>query len=126
MPAKLLYVEDDEDSIYMLSNRLLREGFEVVIARTGIEGVELAASEKPDLVILDLVLPEMSGFDAARRLRACEETSGIPIVALSASVLPEHRHLAIDAGCDDFEVKPVEFSRLLEKISHLLQIGGGQ
>lgn len=119
----LLYVEDDEDSIYMLSNRLQREGFDILIARDGLEGLELAHSEKPDLIILDLVLPEMDGFEAARRLRDSEETRGIPIIALSASVLPEHQHRAIDAGCDDFEIKPVDFSRLLEKIDRLLPSG---
>ena len=120
----LLYVEDDEDSIYMLSNRLQREGFEVLVARNGREGLDLAHDQRPDLVILDLVLPEMDGFETARRLRASQATAGIPIVALSASVLPEHRHRAIDAGCDDFEIKPVEFSRLLEKIGGLLSDAG--
>lgn len=120
----LLYVEDDEDSIYMLSNRLQREGFDVLVARSGREGLDLAHESKPDLIILDLVLPEMDGFETASRLRASEATAGIPIVALSASVLPEHRHRAIDAGCDDFEIKPVEFSRLLEKIDQLLSDPG--
>jgi CheY-like chemotaxis protein len=120
----LLYVEDDEDSIYMLSNRLQREGFEVLVARNGREGLDLAHDQRPDLIILDLVLPEMDGFETARRLRASQATAGIPIVALSASVLPEHRHRAIDAGCDDFEIKPVEFSRLLEKIGGLLSDAG--
>lgn len=120
----LLYVEDDEDSIYMLSNRLQREGFDVLVARNGREGLDLAHDQRPDLVILDLVLPEMDGFETARRLRASQATAGIPIVALSASVLPEHRHRAIDAGCDDFEIKPVEFSRLLEKIGGLLSDAG--
>ncbi|MDH3763369.1 MAG: response regulator [Gammaproteobacteria bacterium] len=120
----LLYVEDDEDSIYMLSNRLQREGFDVLVARNGREGLDLAHDQRPDLIILDLVLPEMDGFETARRLRASQATAGIPIVALSASVLPEHRHRAIDAGCDDFEIKPVEFSRLLEKIGGLLSDAG--
>ncbi len=122
----ILYVEDDEDSIYMLSNRLQREGFEVLVARTGVEGVELANGENPDLIIMDLVLPEMDGFDAARRIRTSKETSGIPIVALSASVLPENQHRAIDAGCDAFEIKPVDFSSLLEKINKLLRPGRQQ
>lgn len=119
----LLYVEDDEDSIYMLSNRLQREGFDVLVARNGREGLDLAHDQRPDLIILDLVLPEMDGFETARRLRASQATAGIPIVALSASVLPEHRHRAIDAGCDDFETKPVDFPRLLGKIGHWLQAG---
>jgi len=117
----LLYVEDNEDNIYMLSRRLSREGFEVSIARTGLEGVEMAREELPDLIIMDLVLPEMDGFEAARQLRNESLTSHIPIIALSASVLPEHQHRAIEAGCDDFETKPVDFPRLLGKLERLLQ-----
>lgn len=122
----ILYVEDDEDSVYMLSNRLQREGFEVLVARTGVEGVELACGENPDLIIMDLVLPEMDGFEAARRIRTSKATGGIPIIALSASVLPENQNRAIDAGCDAFEIKPVDFSSLLEKINKLLQPGRQQ
>jgi CheY-like chemotaxis protein len=117
----ILYVEDNEDNIYMLSTRLQREGFEVSIARTGSDGVEMARAELPDLVIMDLVLPEMDGFEAARQLRNSSDTSHIPIIALSASVLPEHQHRAIDAGCDDFETKPVDFPRLRAKIERLLK-----
>lgn len=117
----ILYVEDNEDNIYMLSRRLGREGFDVSIARTGSEGVALARELLPDLVIMDLVLPEMDGFEAARQLRGADDTSHIPIIALSASVLPEHQHRAIDAGCDDFETKPVDFPRLLGKIEQLLR-----
>jgi len=117
----ILYVEDNEDNIYMLSSRLRREGFDVSIARTGAEGIAMAHDELPDLVIMDLVLPEMDGFEAARQLRDSNDTSHIPIIALSASVLPEHRHRAIDAGCDDFETKPVDFTRLREKIGQLLK-----
>jgi two-component system cell cycle response regulator DivK len=116
----ILYVEDNEDNIYMLSSRLRREGFEVDIARSGAEGVETARARLPDLVIMDLVLPGMDGFEAAQRLRGDDATRHIPIIALSASVLPEHKHRAIDAGCDDFETKPVDFPRLLEKIENLL------
>jgi two-component system cell cycle response regulator DivK len=119
----ILYVEDNEDNIYMLSNRLQREGFGVVIARTGTEGVKLAQSELPALIIMDLVMPEMDGFEATRQLRASSDTRHIPIVALSASVLPEHQHRAIDAGCDDFEIKPVDFPRLLAKIERLINPG---
>ena len=120
---KLLYVEDNEDNIYMLSNRLQREGFMVVVARNGSEGVELAHSEQPDLIIMDLVLPEMDGFDATRELRLSEDTVDIPVIALSASVLPEDQHRAIEAGCDEFEIKPVNFTRLLEKIDKFLKGG---
>lgn len=120
---KLLYVEDNEDNIYMLSNRLQREGFVVVIARNGSEGVQLAHSELPDLIIMDLVLPEMDGFEATRELRLSNATRDIPVIALSASVLPEDQHRAIDAGCDDFEIKPVNFSSLLEKINRFMKVG---
>jgi len=116
----LLYVEDNEDNIYMLSMRLSREGFEVSIARTGTEGVAMARDELPDLIIMDLVMPEMDGFEAAQQLRGENLTRHIPIIALSASVLPEHRHRAIEAGCDDFETKPVDFPRLLGKLERLL------
>ena len=119
--TKILYVEDNEDNIYMLSTRLQRDGFEVSIARTGSEGVAMAREELPDLVIMDLVLPEMDGFEASRQLRAGDDTRHIPIIALSASVLPEHQHRAIDAGCDDFQTKPVDFPRLRAKIDELLQ-----
>ncbi len=117
----ILYVEDNEDNIYMLSNRLQREGFEVSIARTGSEGVAMAHNELPDLVIMDLVLPEMDGFEAARQLRDSSDTRHIPIIALSASVLPKHQRRAIDAGCDVFESKPVDFPRLRAKIERLLK-----
>ena len=116
----ILYVEDNEDNIYMLSNRLQREGFGIVIARNGQEGVKLAHSERPALIIMDLVLPGMDGFEATRQLRASDDTCHIPVIALSASVLPEHQHHAIDAGCDDFEIKPVDFPRLLGKIDRLI------
>jgi CheY-like chemotaxis protein len=119
----LIYVEDNEDNIYMLSNRLQRQGFEILIARDGNEGVKLAHKELPDLIIMDLVLPEMDGFEAASTLRASPNTRHIPIIALSASVLPEDRHRAIDAGCDEFETKPVDFTRLREKIESLLGTG---
>ena len=117
---RILYVEDNEDNIYMLSRRLRRDGFEVSIARDGAEGVALAREELPDLVIMDLVLPQMDGFEAARQLRGNDATRHIPIIALSASVLPEHQDRAIDAGCDDFETKPVDFPRLREKMDRLL------
>ena len=121
--ATILYVEDNEDNIYMLSNRLQREGFNVIIGRNGVEGVQLANSELPDLIIMDLILPEMDGFEAAHELKLSEHTRHIPIIALSASVLPEDQHKAIDAGCDEFEIKPVDFPRLLGKIQRHLNNG---
>jgi two-component system cell cycle response regulator DivK len=120
--TSILYVEDNEDNIYMLSRRLDREGFAVSIARTGREGVDMAADLLPDLIIMDLVLPEMDGFDAARQIRNTDSTGHIPIIALSASVLPEHEHRAIEAGCDTFQTKPVDFPRLLKTIEQLLAV----
>ena len=120
----ILYVEDNEDNIYMLSQRLQREGFDISIARTGVEGIALARAQLPDLIIMDLVLPGLDGFAAARALRGGGDTRHIPIIALSASVLPEHKHRAIDAGCDDFETKPVDLPRLLAKIQNLLRAAG--
>ena len=117
----ILYVEDNEDNIYMLSRRLRREGYAVDVARTGGEGVTMAREAHPDLIIMDLVLPEMDGFAAAHQLRSGDDTCHIPIIALSASVLPEDQQRAIDAGCDDFEIKPVDFPRLLMKLERLLQ-----
>ena len=91
----------------------------------GAEGVRLAADAQPDLIIMDLVLPEMDGFEAARQIRADAAIGQTPIIALSASVLPEHQHRAIDAGCDDFETKPVDFPRLLGKIERFISEGRG-
>ena len=122
----ILYVEDNEDNIYMLTSRLKRESYEVLIARTGSEGVRIAADEKPDLIIMDLVLPEMDGFEATRQIRSSAATRHIPVIALSASVLPEDQSRAIDAGCDDFETKPVDFTRLLGKIEKYLAAGERQ
>jgi CheY-like chemotaxis protein len=116
---KILYVEDNEDNIYMLRSRLTRAGFTVVIATDGAQGVALAASEKPDLVLMDLGLPVLDGWEAARRIKAAPETSGIPIIALSAHAMPGDAEKALAAGCDDFDTKPVEMPRLLEKIRAL-------
>ena len=116
---KILYVEDNEDNIYMLRSRLTRAGFTVVIATDGAQGVALAASEKPDLVLMDLGLPVLDGWEAARRIKAAPETSGIPIIALSAHAMPGDAEKALAAGCDDVDTKPVEMPRLLEKIRAL-------
>ena len=118
--TRILYVEDNEDNIYMLSRRLEREGFEVLIARDGVEGIACARAEHPDLVIMDLVLPELDGWEATRRLKADPLTSRIPVLALSASVMSGDPDKAIAAGCDDFEFKPVNFPRLVKKIEKLL------
>jgi two-component system cell cycle response regulator DivK len=119
--AKLLYIEDNENNIYMLSNRLRRKGYEVLIARDGKAGIETALDKLPDLIIMDLILPELDGWEATRRLKGHPNTNHIPIIALSASAMPGDDLVAFEAGCNDFETKPVDFSSLLEKIKTLLE-----
>ena len=121
--ARILYVEDNDDNVYLLRNRLRRRGFDVVVARDGASGVEMARSERPDLVLMDLGLPVLDGWEATRLLRADPATCGIPIIALSAHAMPGDRAEALDAGCDDYDVKPVEWPRLLAKIEALLPPG---
>jgi CheY-like chemotaxis protein len=121
--TKILYVEDNEDNIYMLSRRLKRKGFEVVIAGDGIAGIEAAHREKPSLILMDLSLPKLDGWEATRRLKSDAETKAIPIIALSAHALEGERDKALEAGCDDFDTKPVEFARLIEKIEGFLNTG---
>src|SRR5262245_51480000 len=118
--AKILYVEDNDDNVYMLSARLRRRGFEVIVAADGEQGVAVARAEAPALILMDLGLPVLDGWEAARRLKAAPETRAIPIIALSAHAMPGDRERAIAAGCDDFDSKPIEFGRLLAKIRALL------
>jgi len=120
---KILYVEDNEDNIYMLKSRLSRAGYTVIIAIDGAQGVALAASERPDLVLMDLSLPVLDGWEAARRIKAAPETSRIPIIALTAHAMPGDQEKALAAGCDDFDTKPVEMPRLLGKIRALVPPG---
>jgi CheY-like chemotaxis protein len=117
---KILLVEDTEMNRDMLSRRLVRNGFDVVMAIDGGQGVAMAASEKPDLILMDLSLPVMDGWEATRRVKADAATSTIPVIALTAHALVEDREKAKAAGCDDFDTKPVELPRLLEKINRLL------
>lgn len=121
--TKILYVEDNEDNIYMLSNRLSRKGFEVIVATDGEQGVELARSEAPALILMDLTLPVVDGWEATRRLKAASETRDIPVIALTAHAMSDDREKALAAGCDDFDTKPVDFKRLLGKIQALLSEG---
>jgi two-component system, cell cycle response regulator DivK len=123
MMAKILYAEDSDDNVYMLERRLRRLGHEVIIAADGGAAVELAHSELPDLVIMDLSLPNVDGWEATRRLKASPRTTAIPIIALSAHAMPGDREGALAAGCDDYDVKPVDFGRLLEKLRALLPSG---
>jgi CheY-like chemotaxis protein len=120
---KILYIEDNEDNFYMLSNRLRRRGYELIAAPDGEIGIALAKSEAPALILMDLSLPVMDGWEATRRLKAAGETRHIPVVALSAHSMAGDREKALAAGCDDFDTKPVELPRLLEKIASLLARG---
>ena len=122
--SKLLLVEDNEMNRDMFSRRLQRRGYEVVEAVDGEEGVNLARSEDPDLVLMDMSLPVVDGWEAARRLKAGMETAAIPILALTAHAMSNDRDKALDAGCDDYDTKPIEFSRLLVKIEFLLNRDG--
>ena len=118
--AKILYVEDNEDNIYMLENQLTRRGHEVLIARDGQEGIDMARREMPALILMDLNLPVLDGWESTRRLKATPETQHIPIIALSAHAMAGDRDRALAAGCDDYDTKPVELPRLLEKIGAML------
>jgi two-component system, cell cycle response regulator DivK len=118
--VKILYIEDNEDNLYMLSNRLMRRGYEVVLARDGEQGIAMAGSEAPALILMDLSLPVIDGWEATRRLKTEPLTRNIPVIALSAHAMAGDREKAIAAGCDDYDTKPVELPRLLEKIAALL------
>lgn len=118
--SKLLLVEDNAMNSDMLSRRLVRRGYEVVLTVDGAEGVNMAQSENPDLVLMDMSLPVLDGWAASRRLKAAPETSSIPILALTAHAMAEDRDKALEAGCDDYDTKPIEFPRLLGKIEFLL------
>ncbi len=114
---RILLVEDNELNLDMLSRRLKRRKFEVLVAEDGQAGIELAATEQPDLVLMDMSLPVLDGWEATRRLKANPETAGIPVIALTAHAMAEDRRKALAAGCDDYDTKPVEFRRLLRKIA---------
>ncbi|WP_170328565.1 response regulator [Ruegeria arenilitoris] len=118
--TKVLLVEDNEMNRDMLSRRLARKGYLVVVAKDGLEGVLMADSETPDIILMDMSLPEIDGWEATRRIKGAPETASIPVVALTAHAMASDREKALEAGCDDFDTKPVEFSRLLEKMEKLL------
>lgn len=117
---RILLVEDNEMNRDMLSRRLSRKGFDVVIAVDGQEGVEKTQQESPDLVLMDMSLPVMDGWEATRRIKASDETKHIPIIALTAHAMSGDREKTLDAGCDDYDTKPIELPRLLQKIDALL------
>ena len=118
--SKILLVEDNEMNRDMLTRRLERKGYEVVIAVDGQAGVEMASSAKPDIILMDLSLPVMDGWEATRRIKADAATQGIPVIALTAHAMSGDEQKAREAGCDDYDTKPVELSRLLGKITSLL------
>ena len=122
--TRILLVEDNEMNRDMLSRRLLRRGFEVLLAENGQSGVELTVSEKPDLILMDMSLPIMDGWEATRRIKADPATCGIPIIALSAHAMASDREMALAAGCDDYDSKPVDLPRLVQKIEQLLAATG--
>lgn len=119
--SKLLLVEDNEMNRDMLSRRLQRKGHEVILAFDGVQGVEMAQSENPDLILMDMSLPVLDGWQATQQLRALPQTNDIPIIALTAHAMAGDREKCLLAGCDDYETKPIEFSRLLGKIQMLLE-----
>jgi len=123
--SKILLVEDNEMNRDMLSRRLVRRGYEVVIAVDGESGLALAATESPDLILMDMSLPILDGWEASRRLKAGPSTHNIPVIALTAHAMPSDRDRALEAGCDDYDTKPVELDRLLEKIEALLATSNG-
>ena len=119
--TKVLYVEDNDDNIYMLKMRLeLLGDFEVLAAENGEKGCEMAATERPDLILMDLEMPVVDGWEATRRLKANPQTRDIPVIALSAHALAGEREKALAAGCNEFDTKPIEFDRLVATIRQVL------
>jgi len=121
--VKILYVEDNDDNVYVLKTRLTRAGFTVLVAGDGAQGVAMAAAEQPDMILMDMSLPVLDGWEATRRIKAAPETRHIPVIALTAHAMKGDREKALAAGCDDFDTKPVEFRRLLGKIQALAAEG---
>jgi two-component system, cell cycle response regulator DivK len=117
---KVLLVEDNEMNRDMLSRRLIRRGYEVVFAVDGQQGVDMAKSEKPDIILMDMSLPVLDGWEATRRVKSDDATRGVPVIGLTAHAMSGDREKAIEAGCDDYDTKPVELDRLIEKIERLL------
>jgi two-component system cell cycle response regulator DivK len=118
--GKVLLIEDNEMDRDLLSRRLIRRGFQVVFAMDGQQGVDLARSERPDIILMDMSLPVIDGWEATRRLKADDATRSVPVIGLTAHVMSGDREKAIKAGCDDYDTKPVEFDRLIGKIERLL------
>jgi two-component system cell cycle response regulator DivK len=121
---RILLIEDNEMNRDMLSRRLIRNGYEVSLAMDGQQGAEMALSERPDLILMDMSLPVMDGWEATRRIKTNDATRRIPVIALTAHAMAGDREKAMEAGCDDYDTKPVEISRLLGKIAALLKPAG--
>jgi two-component system, cell cycle response regulator DivK len=117
---KILYVEDNEDNVYMLVRRLERKGFEVLVAPDGEQGVAMARKEHPDLILMDLNMPVLDGWEATRQLKGAPDTQAIPVIALSAHAMSGDRERALEAGCDEYDTKPVRMDSLMAKIRALL------
>ena len=124
-PARLLVVDDNEMNRDMLSRRLVRGGYEVIIAEDGARGVAIAMSDKPDLILMDMSLPVIDGWEATRQIKATPGISRIPIIALTAHAMAGDRDKALASGCDDYDTKPIELQRLLRKMETLLTAAGG-
>jgi CheY-like chemotaxis protein len=117
--TKVLYVEDNEDNVYVLKSRLTRKGYTVLVAADGAQGVLMAAAELPEIILMDLSLPVLDGWEATRRIKAEPKTRHIPIIALTAHAMTGDKEKALAAGCDDFDTKPIEIERLIGKITAL-------
>ena len=123
--AKVLLIEDNEMNRDMLSRRLIRRGFQVVFAMDGQQGVDLARSERPDIILMDMSLPIIDGWEATRRVKADDATRSVPVIGLTAHAMSGDREKAIEAGCDDYDTKPVELDRLIGKIERLIGAAKG-
>jgi two-component system, cell cycle response regulator DivK len=123
--TKVLVVEDNEMNRDMLSRRLMRRGFQVIFAVDGQQGVDLARSERPDIILMDMSLPVVDGWEATRRVKSDDATRGVPVIGLTAHAMAGDREKAIEAGCDDYDTKPVELERLIGKMERLLGAGKG-
>ncbi len=120
---RILLVEDNEESRDALSRRLQRRGFDVIIAVDGVQGIAMTRAEKPDLILMDMNLPELDGWEATRQLKAADDTKHVPVIALTAHALAGDRERALAAGCTEYHTKPVELPRLLEQIEAILKGG---
>ena len=122
--TKVLYVEDNDDNVYELKSRLTRRGYTVLVASDGERGVSMATTEQPDIILMDLSLPVVDGWEATRRLKAGETTRHLPVIALTAHAMTGDKEKALAAGCDDYDTKPVDIDRLIAKIEGLVRKGG--